>query len=44
MPAFTKLSTAQIDAIVGHVRGWPGKPAPEFPASPVKGTAHKGKR
>lgn len=43
MPAFTKLSAAQIDAIVGHIRGWSGKPAPAFPASPIKGNAQQGK-
>jgi cytochrome c oxidase cbb3-type subunit 3 len=43
MPAFTKLSDAQIDAIVSHIRGWSGKPAPEFSAAPVKGDPQKGK-
>ncbi len=43
MPAFPRLSEAQINAIVGHIRGWAGKPAPEFSATPVKGNAQKGK-
>jgi cytochrome c oxidase cbb3-type subunit 3 len=43
MPAFTKLSDAQIDAIVSHIRDWSGKPAPEFPDAPVKGDPQTGK-
>ena len=43
MPAFTKLSDAQIEAIVSHIRGWSGKPAPEFSDAPVKGDPQKGK-
>jgi len=43
MPAFLKLSDAQIDAIVSHIRGWSGKPAPEFSDAPVKGDPQKGK-
>ena len=43
MPAFTKLSDAQINAIVGHIRGWSGKPAPVFSDKPVKGDLQKGK-
>jgi cytochrome c oxidase cbb3-type subunit 3 len=43
MPAFTKLSNAQITAIVRHIRGWSGKPAPEFSDKPVKGDPLKGK-
>ena len=43
MPAFTKLSDAQIDAIVSHIRGWSGKPAPEFQDTPVKGDPQVGK-
>jgi cytochrome c oxidase cbb3-type subunit 3 len=43
MPAFSKLSDAQIDAIVGFIRAWSEKPAPEFPATPVRGDAGHGK-
>jgi len=43
MPAFTKLSDAQINALVGHIRGWSGKPAPVFSDKPVKGDPKKGK-
>jgi cytochrome c oxidase cbb3-type subunit 3 len=43
MPAFSKLSDAQLDAIVGHIRGWSGKPAPVFPDKPVAGDAGRGK-
>ena len=43
MPAFTKLSDAQIKAIVGHIRGWSGEPAPVFSDKPVKGDPQKGK-
>lgn len=43
MPAFTKLSDAQISAIVRYIRGWSGKPAPVFSNQPVKGDRQKGK-
>ena len=43
MPAFTKLSDAQINAIVSHIRDWSGKPAPVFSDKPVKGDPLKGK-
>lgn len=43
MPSFAKLSAAQIDAIVGHLRKWSGKPAPQFSAAPIKGNDQKGK-
>ncbi|MCK5480421.1 MAG: c-type cytochrome [Gammaproteobacteria bacterium] len=43
MPAFTKLSDAQIDAIISHIRGWSEKPAPKFSDTPVKGDPKKGK-
>jgi len=43
MPAFSKLSDAQIDAIVGFIRAWSDKPAPQFPDTPVRGDAVRGK-
>ena len=43
MPAFSKLSDAQIDAIVGHIRSWSEKPAPTFSGKPVIGDAAHGR-
>jgi cytochrome c oxidase cbb3-type subunit 3 len=43
MPAFSRLSDAQLDALVGHIRGWSGKPAPEFSSSPIKGDIAHGR-
>lgn len=43
MPAFSKLSDAQIDAIVGHIRGWSKQPAPQFSLRPVLGDAEHGR-
>lgn len=43
MPAFAALSDAQVDAIVAFIRGWSGKPSPQFPHDRVKGDAAKGK-
>jgi cytochrome c oxidase cbb3-type subunit 3 len=43
MPAFSTLSDAQVDALVGHIRGWSGKPEPVFAPTPVKGDAQHGK-
>ena len=42
MPAFTKLSDAQIDATVGHIRNWSGKGEPAFPDKPASGDLKKG--
>jgi len=42
MPAFAKLSDAQVAAIVRHIRGWSGKPAPVFSDIPVEGDPEKG--
>jgi len=44
MPAFQKLSDAQLDAIVRHIRGWSEKPPPVFSAAPVKGAPVHGKQ
>jgi cytochrome c oxidase cbb3-type subunit 3 len=43
MPAFPRLSDAQLDALVAYIRGWSGKPAPEFSDAPVKGDIKHGK-
>jgi cytochrome c oxidase cbb3-type subunit 3 len=41
MPAFNKLSDAEVDAIVKYVRSWSDKPAPKYSDKPVVGnTAH----
>ncbi len=43
MPAFTRLSGAEIDAIIGHLRGWQKETeAPRFSTTPVAGDAAKG--
>jgi len=43
MPAFSKLSDAQIDAIVGYIRAWSDKPAPQYSSAPVRGDVVHGK-
>lgn len=42
MPAFSKLSDAQIDAIVSFVRAWSGRPAPVYSREPVPGDPARG--
>jgi cytochrome c oxidase cbb3-type subunit 3 len=42
MPAFPKLSDAQINAIVEHMRGWSDAPAVTHNTEPVKGNAKHG--
>ena len=44
MPAFRALSNAQVNAIVSHIRGWSGKPAPDFSGKPVRGDIEHGKQ
>jgi cytochrome c oxidase cbb3-type subunit 3 len=43
MPAFQKLSDAQLDAIVRYIRSWSGPP-PVFSSVPVKGDTLHGKQ
>lgn len=42
MPAFTRLSADEIDAIVGHIRGWQKGAAPTFADGRIKGNPNKG--
>ena len=44
MPAFSYLSDAQVDAIVGFVRSWSKKPAPEFSDKPISADEQHGKQ
>ncbi|HIE53632.1 MAG TPA: c-type cytochrome, partial [Chromatiaceae bacterium] len=43
MPSFEALSDAQVGAILKHLRGWSGKPAPVYAGLAVKGDPAKGK-
>lgn len=43
MPAFPKLSDAQINAIVVHMRGWSSAPAVTHNTRPIKGDVKHGK-
>ncbi len=42
MPAFDALSDAQVGAIIKHMRGWTGKPAPNEDRTPVVGNSKHG--
>ena len=42
MPAFPKLSDAQVNAIVEHMRGWSNAPTVTHNTEPVKGDAKHG--
>ncbi len=42
MPAFSKLSDAQVKAIAGHVRSWTDVPVVKFDPTPVVGDAKQG--
>ncbi len=44
MPAFTSLSSAEVDAIVSHVRGWNKGPSVTYSRQPVKGDLKHGKQ
>ena len=43
MPAFPSLSDAQLNAIVGFIRGWSGKPVPVYSYKPLKGNSRHGR-
>lgn len=43
MPAFPALSDAQLNAIVRFIRGWSGKPVPEYSYAPLKGNPEHGR-
>lgn len=44
MPAFLQLSDAEVEAIIAHLRGWPGQKRPgRLPREPVAGNAAHGK-
>ena len=42
MPAFPKLSDAQVNAIVKHMRSWTNEPAVTHNTEPVEGDAERG--
>lgn len=37
MPAFAGLEPGQVEAVVAHIRGWHGKPAPTYSADAISG-------
>lgn len=43
MPAFAKLSDAQVKAIAGYMRSWSDAPAVRFDPTPIKGDKKHGK-
>lgn len=44
MPAFTKLSDAQVNALANYMRNWSDVPAVKFDAAVIKGDKEKGKK
>ncbi len=44
MPAFTKLSDAQVSAIAGYMRSWSDAPAVKFDTALIKGDKKHGKK
>ncbi len=42
MPAFSEMSSAQIDAITGYIRSWSGVSGPQYPDTPVLGDSKHG--
>ena len=42
MPAFTRLEASEVEAIVGHIRGWQKGAAPTFDAAAISGDPRKG--
>ena len=44
MPAFTKLTDAEVDAIIAHIRRWPGQKRPTAPSPDrIAGNVPRGK-
>jgi len=43
MPAFSYLSEAEVDAVVGHMRGWYKGKVPDYSTAAVQGNAEHGK-
>ena len=43
MPAFSNLSSGEVDAVVNHMRSWYKGKAPVYASTPVKGNAEHGK-
>ena len=43
MPAFTRLSDAQVNAIVAYARSWTASPAIEFNPASIAGNRENGK-
>ena len=44
MPAFTRLSNAEVDAVVRYIRSWYHGPVPTYTDAPVKGNPEHGKQ
>ena len=44
MPAFTRLSNAEVDAVVRYIRSWYRGPVPTYTDAPVKGNPEHGKQ
>lgn len=42
MPAFTRLSAAELEAIVSHIRSWQSTPAPVYSTAPIVGNPEQG--
>ncbi len=42
MPAFKRLSDAEVNAVVAHVRDWSKQPAPTYATTRIKGDTERG--